>query len=103
RHLADGTAGFVTGARRLGSEVPANRIRWLGVGVFAARASVLTWRRSPDASFGFRAMRADVARAVRLREPQYQASELLIGVLARRARFLEVPMSVRARHTGRST
>lgn len=100
--LLHDTADFVTGSRRLGSEETDSRLRWLGVRVFAALASVLTWQRITDTSFGFRAMRADLARAVTLREPQYQASELLIGVLARGARLRELPMTMRLRNSGRS-
>ena len=100
--LLDDTADFATGSRRLGSEQADSRIRWLGVRVFAVLASILTGRRITDTSFGFRAMRADLVCSVTLREPQYQASELLIGVLARRARLLEVPMSMRLRNSGTS-
>lgn len=100
--LLDDTADFATGSRRLGSEQADSRMRWLGVRVFAVLATLLTRRRITDTSFGFRAMRADLVCAVTLREPQYQASELLIGVLARRARLLEVPMSMRLRNNGAS-
>ena len=98
--LLDGTADFVTGSRRLGSEQADSTVRWLGVRVFAALASLLTGTRITDTSFGFRAMRADLPGSVTLREPQYQSSELLLGVLARRARVLEVPMSMRLRSDG---
>ncbi|SFA77596.1 Glycosyl transferase family 2 [Amycolatopsis marina] len=102
RPLLDGRADFVTGSRRLGSEQADSRVRWLGVRVFAGLASILTWRRITDTSFGFRAMRAELACSVTLREPQYQSSELLLGVLARRARVVELPMSMRLRGNGKS-
>ncbi|MBB4683062.1 glycosyltransferase [Amycolatopsis jiangsuensis] len=100
--LLDGTADFVTGSRRLGHEEADNRMRWLGVRVFAWLASLLTLRRISDTSFGFRGMRADLACAVPLNEPQYQSSELLLGVTARGARVLERPMSMRLRKAGKS-
>jgi hypothetical protein len=100
--VLDGSADFVTGSRRLGYEEADGRVRWLGVRVFAALASVLTWRRITDTSFGFRAMRADLACSVPLNEPQYQSSELLLGMTARGARVLERPMSMRLRKAGRS-
>lgn len=100
--LLDGTADFVTGSRRLGNYQYDSRVRWLGVRVFAALASILTLRRITDTSFGFRAMTAELATSVTLREPQYQASELLLGVLASGARVLEVPMSMRLRNSGAS-
>jgi hypothetical protein len=100
--VVDGTADFVTGSRRLGHEEADSRVRWLGVRVFAVLASVLTGRRITDTSFGFRAMRAGLACAVPLNEPQYQSSELLLGVTARGARVVELPMSMRLRKAGKS-
>jgi len=100
--VRDGSADFVTGSRRLGYEEADGRVRWLGVRVFAALASLLTWRRITDTSFGFRAMRVELACSVPLNEPQYQSSELLLGVTARGARVLERPMSMRLRKAGRS-
>lgn len=100
--LLDDTADFVTGSRRLGSYQHDSAIRWLGVRVFAWLASLLTLRKITDTSFGFRAMKAELATSVTLREPQYQSSELLLGVMARGARVLEVPMTMRLRNNGAS-
>lgn len=97
-----GRADFVTGSRRLGLEEADSRVRWLGVRVFAALASVLTRTRLTDTSFGFRAMPAELAVRVTLREPQYQSSELLLGVLADGARVVELPLSMRLRGSGTS-
>ncbi len=100
--ILEGRADFVTGSRRLGEEDADSRLRWLGVRVFAALASILTRRRLTDTSFGFRAMRTGLACEVTLREPQYQSSELLLGVLARGARVVELPMTMRRRGDGTS-
>jgi glycosyltransferase involved in cell wall biosynthesis len=97
--LAD-THDFVTGSRRLGVAPSDDRVRWLGVRVYAMLASLLTWRTITDTSFGFRGMRTELACAVPLRQPQYQASELLLGALASGARFLEQPMTMRVRSAG---
>ncbi|MFF0147529.1 dolichyl-phosphate-mannose-protein mannosyltransferase [Amycolatopsis sulphurea] len=102
RPLIENAADFVTGSRRLGHEEAANRMRWVGVRVFAWLASLLTLRRITDTSFGFRGMHAELATAVPLNEPQYQSSELLLGVTARGARVLERPMSMRLRKAGKS-
>ncbi|MGH3437868.1 MAG: glycosyltransferase family 2 protein [Sciscionella sp.] len=102
RPLLDGRADFVSGSRRLGSEHTSDRVRWLGVRVFAMLATVLTRRHITDTSFGFRAMRAELACSVRLRQPQYQSSELLVGVLSKKARYLELPMTMRKRTAGAS-
>lgn len=93
-------ADFVTGSRRLGHEEADSTLRWVGVRVFATLASLLTRRHITDTSFGFRAMRSELAGDVTLTEPQYQASELLIGVLARGARVVEVPLTMRLRSSG---
>jgi hypothetical protein len=95
-------ADFVTGSRRLGAEDADSRLRWVGVRVFAVLASILTRRKLTDTSFGFRAMRAELATAVTLREPQYQSSELLLGALAIGARVVELPMTMRRRGDGTS-
>jgi glycosyltransferase involved in cell wall biosynthesis len=98
--LVAGTHDFVTGSRRLGAAPSDDRVRWLGVRVYAALASLLTWRKITDTSFGFRGMRTELACAVTLRQPQYQASELLLGALAHGARFTEQPMTMRIRSAG---
>lgn len=100
--LLDGTADFVTGSRRLGSGKYDSGVRWVGVRVFAWLASILTMRKITDTSFGFRAMPADLAASVTLREPQYQASELLVGAMSKGARVLEVPMTMELRNNGAS-
>lgn len=98
--LVAGTHDFVTGSRRLGVAPSDDRVRWLGVRVYAGLASLLTWRKITDTSFGFRGMRTELACSVPLRQPQYQASELLLGALAGGARFTEQPMTMRVRSAG---
>ena len=98
--LVADTHDFVTGSRRLGVAPSDDRVRWLGVRVYAALASLLTWRKITDTSFGFRGMRTELACSVTLRQPQYQASELLLGALSLGARFTEQPMTMRVRSAG---
>ncbi|GAA1110153.1 glycosyltransferase family 2 protein [Kribbella jejuensis] len=100
--ILEDKADFVTGSRRLGAEDADSRLRWVGVRVFAVLASILTRKQLTDTSFGFRAMRAELATAVTLREPQYQSSELLLGALALGARVVELPMTMRRRGDGSS-
>jgi hypothetical protein len=45
-------------------------------------------------------MRAEVTAAVTLDQPQYQASELLLGVISHGFRVLEVPATMRVRAAG---
>ena len=97
-----GEADFVTGSRKLGSQETNDPIRRLGTWVFAVTTSMLTHQRLTDTSFGLRAMRAEVTGVVRLEQPQYQSSELLIGVLTHGFRVREVPATIHKRQVGQS-
>jgi len=97
-----GEADFVTGSRRLGSEETRDPIRRLGVRVFALTISALTGQRISDTTFGLRAMRAEVTGAVLLAQPQYQAAELLIGVITHGYRVTERPATIHKRQVGKS-
>ena len=100
--VLSGQADFVTGSRRLGSEETRDPVRRLGVRVFALAISVLTGQRITDATFGLRAMRAEVTGEVLLEQPQYQAAELLIGVITRGYRVAERPATIHRRKVGKS-
>ena len=97
-----GRADFVTGSRTKGSEETTDPVRKLGVRVFALTISLLTGQRITDPSFGLRAMRAEVTGAVRLEQPQYQAAELLIGVIAHGYQVTEIPATIHKRQVGES-
>ena len=97
-----GEADFVTGSRKLGSQETNDPVRRLGTWVFAVTISLLTRQHITDSSFGLRAMRAEVTGAVRLEQPQYQSSELLIAVLAHGFRVAEVPATIHKRQVGES-
>ena len=100
--VLSGQADFVTGSRRLGTEETKDPVRRLGVRVFALAISVLTGQRITDATFGLRAMRAEVTGEVLLEQPQYQAAELLIGVITRGYRVAERPATIHRRKVGKS-
>jgi glycosyltransferase involved in cell wall biosynthesis len=102
RPLIDDEADFVTGSRVLGRQETTDPVRHLGVHVFARLASLLTRRALTDTSFGFRSLRAEITGVVTLAQAQYQASELLVGVIAHGYRVLEQPMTMRARSAGES-
>jgi len=97
-----GEADFVTGSRRLGSQETKDIIRRTGVRFFAASLSMLTGQKISDTTFGLRAMRAEVTSTVRLEQPQYQASELLIGVITHGYKVTEVPATIHRRRVGES-
>jgi glycosyltransferase involved in cell wall biosynthesis len=92
-----GRADFVSGSRRLGSELTTDKIRHLGVLVFGALFSLMVRHRITDPACGVRAMRAEVTAAVTLEQPQYQASELMISAAMNGFRLAEVPTTMRDR------
>jgi glycosyltransferase involved in cell wall biosynthesis len=102
RPVVEGRADFVTGSRKLGSQETKDPVRRLGTWVFAVTISLLTGQRITDSSFGLRAMRAEVTGAIRLEQPQYQSSELLIAVLTHGFRVTEVPATIHKRKVGES-
>ncbi len=95
--ILDGRADFVSGSRRLGTELTTDSIRHAGVLVFGALISVLVRHRITDPACGLRAMRAEVTAAVTLEQPQYQASELMIGAALNGFLLAEVPTTMRDR------
>jgi glycosyltransferase involved in cell wall biosynthesis len=98
--LIRGQADLVTGSRRLGQAHTTDRLRSLGVVVFGMVITALTGRRITDPANGLRAMRIEVARAVRLEQPQYQAAELLVAAALCGFRIAEVPTTMYQRTAG---
>ena len=97
-----GEADFVTGSRRLGLYERDDVVRRAGVHVFARVLSLIARRRITDTSNGFRAFNADIVEHIQLDQPQYQATELLISVIYRGFRVLEVGTTMRPRTSGAS-
>jgi glycosyltransferase involved in cell wall biosynthesis len=92
-----GRADFVSGSRRLGTELTTDATRHAGVIVFGALISVLVRHRVTDPACGLRAMRSELTAAVVLEQPQYQASELMISAALHGFRLAEVPTTMRDR------
>ncbi len=95
--IIDDQADFVSGSRRLGTELTTDFTRHVGVIVFGLILSVFTRHRITDPACGLRAMRAEVSAAVTLEQPQYQASELQISAALNGYRLAEVPTTMRDR------
>jgi glycosyltransferase involved in cell wall biosynthesis len=95
--VLEGRADFVSGSRRLGTELTTDPVRHLGVLVFGALFSVLVRHRITDPACGLRAMRPEVTETVTLEQPQYQASELMISAALHGFRLAEVPTTMRDR------
>jgi glycosyltransferase involved in cell wall biosynthesis len=97
RPILDGRADFVSGSRRLGSELTTDATRHAGVIVFGALISVLVRHRITDPACGLRAMSSQVTADVVLEQRQYQASELMISAALHGYRLAEVPTTMRDR------
>ena len=95
--IQNGTADFVSGSRRLGTELTTDATRHAGVIVFGTLISVLIRQRITDPACGLRAMRSEVTADVVLEQPQYQASELMISAALHGFRLAEVPTTMRDR------
>lgn len=100
--VVNGEADFVNGSRRLGRTESNDVMRNTGVVVYAAVISALTRTKVTDTANPIRAMRAPLTAELVLEEPQYQASEVLISAIATGARYLEIPVTMRERHSGSS-
>ena len=95
--ILDGRADFVSGSRRLGAELTTDRVRHLGVLVFAGIFSLIVRHRVTDPACGLRAMTPELTQTVTLEQPQYQASELMISAALNGFRLAEVPTTMRDR------
>jgi glycosyltransferase involved in cell wall biosynthesis len=95
--ILQGRADFVSGSRRLGTELTTDRFRHAGVIVYGLLLTVMTRQRITDPACGLRAMRAEVTGVVVLEQPQYQASELQISAALHGYRLAEVPTTMRDR------
>jgi glycosyltransferase involved in cell wall biosynthesis len=100
--LVRGEADYVLGSRILGRAETDDSVRRAGVHVFARFLRLVTRLPITDTSSGVRAMRAEVTATVRQEEPQYQASELLIGAIYQGYRIAERPVVMRKRVAGHS-
>jgi glycosyltransferase involved in cell wall biosynthesis len=95
--IVEDRADFVSGSRRLGTELTTDFTRHAGVIVYGLILSLLTRHRVTDPACGLRAMKAEVTAAVTLEQPQYQASELQISAALNGYRLFEVPTTMRDR------
>ncbi|MGC8465727.1 MAG: glycosyltransferase family 2 protein [Acidimicrobiales bacterium] len=95
-------ADFTQGSRVLGETHVGDPVRDIGVVVFAKIVSLVMRANVTDTSSGIRGFRTTLLESIRLEEPQYQSSELLIAALAAGARLLEIPVTLSKRHGGRS-
>jgi glycosyltransferase involved in cell wall biosynthesis len=98
--VVKGEADLGLGSRVLGRADTNDSFRQAGVRVFSVVVRLLTRTTVTDTSSGVRAMRAEVTATVRMEEPQYQSSELLLGAICQGYRVAELPVVVRERTAG---
>jgi glycosyltransferase involved in cell wall biosynthesis len=98
--VVEGEADLVLGSRVLGNADTEDAVRRAGVGVFAAIVRQLTGVAVTDTSSGLRAMRSELTGTVRLEQPQYQSSELLLGAIGQGYRIAERPVAHHPRAAG---
>ena len=93
---------FVLGSRVLGTDKTKDKIRKSGVRFFSFVMNRMTGAGLTDTSTGYRALRVTMLADVvdRLRQQQYQTSELLITCLKRGWRASEVPTIWHPRASG---
>lgn len=100
--LVAGTADFVIGSRRLGTDETTDKVRMAGVVFFATVINALTGQHISDTSNGFRALRIEVLKDVTLEQDQYQTAELIISAATRGWRITNCPVVWHLRASGES-
>jgi hypothetical protein len=98
--ILDGEADFVNGSRRLGTEMTTDPVRHAGVIFFGGLVSLLIRQRITDPAAGVRAFRVEVPETVRLEQPQYQSSEMLIATAMNGFRVIEMATTMKDRPVG---
>ena len=100
--LLNGTADFVVGSRRLGTDQTTDKFRMAGVVFFASIINALTRQHISDTSNGFRALKIEVLNDVTLEQDQYQTAELIISAATRGWRITNCPVVWHLRASGES-
>ena len=95
--VLEGRADFVNGSRRLGTKLTTDPVRSAGVVFFGWIVTRLAGQRITDPVAGVRAFRVEVPQTVRLDQPQYQSSELLIATSLNGFKIIEVGTTMRDR------
>ena len=98
--IIEGRAEITQGSRSLGETHVGDAFRDLGVVFFAKLISVVTRTQVTDTSSGIRAMSVGILEKIRLCQPQYQSSELLISALFAGGRLVEIPVVMSPRFAG---
>jgi glycosyltransferase involved in cell wall biosynthesis len=99
--IAD-AADYVQGSRYLGDYDEAGGARDLGIRFFIRLVNVASGAEVTDCTNGFRAIRGDALARLRLEEPRFSASELIIESARQGLRMREVSVHIASRSHGAS-
>ena len=99
--LAD-EADYVQGSRYLGTYDDAGGERDAGIRVFTAIINGVSGAGITDCTNGYRAIRGDALGRLRLEEPRFSASEIIIESARRGLRMQEVSVHIQSREFGES-
>jgi len=99
--LAD-EADYVQGSRYLGAYDDAGGARDAGIRVFTAIINGVSGAGITDCTNGYRAIRGDALGRLRLEEPRFSASEIIIESARRGLRMQEVSVHIQSREFGES-
>ena len=97
-------ADFVIGSRFLREKpVSARKLNAIGVRLFNVLIKIFTRTEVSDSQSGYRAMKSEILKNLRLRSNEYEIeSEMLVKIAQRGFRVKEVPISFEQRTYGRS-
>lgn len=102
RPILNQEADLVIGSRILGSHEITVWWRHVGVLLFSALYNFLLGQKITDISSGYRAIRVDKLRLLRLRQDQYHTSEFLVMCAKLNFRIAEAPIRFSRRVSGKS-
>jgi glycosyltransferase involved in cell wall biosynthesis len=102
--LLDDSADFVIASRRLGVDQTTDRLRRLGVQVYAKAINGIVHQHLTDSSNGYRAFTAELVADIlpHLEQNQYQTAEVVITAASRGWRITEQPTVWHPRASGTS-
>lgn len=98
--LINNEADFSQGSRKLGSTEVGDPVRDIGVTVFNRIISGLLGQEVGDTSSGIRCYKSEVLNKVRLRQRQYQSSEILISAILAGFKLYQHPVKMSKRTAG---
>lgn len=95
-------ADIVIGSRVLGSNKSKNIIRKIGIKFFNIMFEIFYKKKLTDISSGFKAIKLDKLKLLKLKETQFQSIDFLTEAFKANLKILEVPIVIKDRIDGNS-